>query len=623
MNRKLTAVFFTMLLTLPMLAWIPTVSAQPEDPTWHMYRPSLDPDESLSINETVHNANTSDEASVGIGVNIMHYYENWTRDPYLGRDGVDFRVAATANTRKGITYACLGPYSIVEWIDAVDPVPGVIGDDCGHWLNVTLEYGVRFYGGPGYDHSAEYDEVWVSSNGFLSFDSEFTDPPPTNTTMPDPEEPNSLVAVHWADLFVDGQAEVTYYSDSNVFCVCWKNVLNQNNGKRQTFEVIIKNDRVFERGQNVIEFLYKNVTWTDSDALVGIEDQEGYKGVTGSSPSSGEKLEFIPHKESAEIKRLKIKIVKSDPNALIDIDEDPDRLRGINVMLENDNQDPTLLYEGAVNNGLTLLMSTATEVVLKSNAAGIILEASLIGLEAAADYVKEFSPFKKEEADIEDATTNDTEAHIHVKADCAQGWPVDAAVGAQVDWVFTDDNTENHSINVTAELEYTYYNVYGVSYDGEISTSVNLNMEIGHTLTIYAGQGGKTNPVPGVHTYGYGESAEVTAIADDGYALYSWTLDDEEWNATSTVLNVTMNCDHTLAVTFEEYPWDVTDDGKVNVKDVFAVSKRFGYECGDPEYDSACDVNDDCKINVKDLYAVSAKFGWDNYAYTYWTYPNQ
>ena len=42
MKSKLAASFLTMLLMLSMVTWIHLVSAEPEDPTWHMYRPKLD-----------------------------------------------------------------------------------------------------------------------------------------------------------------------------------------------------------------------------------------------------------------------------------------------------------------------------------------------------------------------------------------------------------------------------------------------------------------------------------------------------------------------------------------------------------------------------------------------------
>jgi hypothetical protein len=64
-----------------------------------------------------------------------------------------------------------------------------------------------------------------------------------------------------------------------MFVVLWDNVLNKRNGYRQTFEVIIEDFMVPSggRGQNRIKFLYESVTWS-SDAIVGIEDQEGEKG---------------------------------------------------------------------------------------------------------------------------------------------------------------------------------------------------------------------------------------------------------------------------------------------------------------------------------------------------------
>lgn len=551
MKREIKTGFSTAFLMLSLLLYILPVSAQPEEPTWHMYRPRLAPHDTLHIDETVHNANTTDEASVGIGVNVMDYVENWQWTPYDNRDGVCFRVAVTANTRKGITYDCGSPYSYPsnEWIEAVDPVPGVTGDNNGSWLNISLYYGVRFYGGPGYEcHSAEYTKVWVCTNGFLTFDSEFTDPPNIGN-FPDPAEPNSLIAVHWADLLVDGQAKVTYYSDLFVFCVCWKNVLNKNNGKRQTFEVIIEDDRLFERGQNLVKFLYKNVTWTGSGAIVGIEDQEGYKGTFGYYAPSGQKIEFRSYKKSAEIKRLKIKMEKSDPYALVFTDTSSYSLKGINVMLKNNDPDTGLWYENALNDALSLLMSEAVVLLTGSNAAGIIFEASLIGIDAVASYVKEFSPFKREEADIKDITTpNDPEAHIYVKAEGVHGWPVDAAIGAQVHWVFTDDNTQNHTIRITAELEYTYYNTDGVSYNDKISTSVKLNMEKGYNLAISTGSGGTTNPAPGTYTYSFGKPVTVTASAYSDYEFDFWALDGVP--KFGDPITVTMNSDHTLIAYF-------------------------------------------------------------------------
>jgi peptide/nickel transport system substrate-binding protein len=54
---------------------------------------------------------------------------------------------------------------------------------------------------------------------------------------------------------------------------------------------------------------------------------------------------------------------------------------------------------------------------------------------------------------------------------------------------------------------------------------------------------------------------------------------------------------------------DVNADGKVNVKDIFAVAKAFGSEYPDPKYNPNLDINCDGKINVKDIFATAKNFG--------------
>jgi peptide/nickel transport system substrate-binding protein len=64
-----------------------------------------------------------------------------------------------------------------------------------------------------------------------------------------------------------------------------------------------------------------------------------------------------------------------------------------------------------------------------------------------------------------------------------------------------------------------------------------------------------------------------------------------------------------------EYDWegwdtDVNLDGKVNVKDIFAVAKIFGANAGpDSNFAIECDINLDAKINVKDIFATAKNFG--------------
>jgi len=572
-------------MMLSLLCWIPPTLASTPESEWWMYRPS----EHAYINHHVENASTNDEASVGIGVFIASYEENanfWPFEP--GRDGLIFRVAATANTRKGITYNHYTVDSLIHWIDLSSLGPEYIvttHDDGGRWISLPASLAVRFYGGPGGHPSAEYEKVWVCSNGFLSFDSESNSSDPKS--IPNSDNPNTLLAVYWSDLDPTG-GWIKYYIDEThgLFIVEWYNVLNKNNGIRQTFEVIIWNSwdsLLRQRGQNEFAFLYQSVTWDDC-AVAGIEDQEGYKGIqTGGL--SGQSVYFNVEKEAAEIRWLKIRIEKCDGEAEIWIARHPGVLKGVNLQSRDEDPAPPW-YEDAVCDGVTLLMSSILSAAL-GPAAGVIFKASLIGFGAVAAYVQEFSPFKYEDPDVKDADTTENEAHLHAKAEGSWGWPVDASFGSQIYWVFTDDSTRDHSIEITATLEYCYYNTNHEIFTDEISTSVDLSVKIGRTLTISTSSGGTTFPTPGTYTYDYGESVTVNASSYSNYAFDYWILDGATKYGKS--ITVTMNSDHNLKAYFKHtggggcpfvHPWNGTG---------YAIDNNL---LGDSEASGGADVED-------------------------------
>jgi len=70
----------------------------------------------------------------------------------------------------------------------------------------------------------------------------------------------------------------------------------------------------------------------------------------------------------------------------------------------------------------------------------------------------------------------------------------------------------------------------------------------GATLTIEASGPGTTNPAPGLHTYGEGESVTVTALPDTGRSVF-WYLDGEEAGDALTV-DVTVTGDMVLQARF-------------------------------------------------------------------------
>ena len=55
--------------------------------------------------------------------------------------------------------------------------------------------------------------------------------------------------------------------------------------------------------------------------------------------------------------------------------------------------------------------------------------------------------------------------------------------------------------------------------------------------------------------------------------------------------------------------WDLNFDGKIDIRDVAAVSKAFGSLPGDPTWNIEAEVTCDFKIDIKDVAAISKRFG--------------
>ncbi len=56
-------------------------------------------------------------------------------------------------------------------------------------------------------------------------------------------------------------------------------------------------------------------------------------------------------------------------------------------------------------------------------------------------------------------------------------------------------------------------------------------------------------------------------------------------------------------------PGDINGDGKVDLKDIFAVGKAYGSVISDPRYIPNADINGDGKIDLKDYFISCLNFG--------------
>ena len=127
-----------------------------------------------------------------------------------------------------------------------------------------LPFTVNFYGD-------DYTAVHICSNGFLSFASDSTTASPVS--IPNTDAPNALIAALWTDLDLSQGGNITYFEDATRFVVSWENVpLAGNTAAKQTFQVIL------EKNGN-ITFQYKTLNSVPTEAVVGIESQEGLTGI--------------------------------------------------------------------------------------------------------------------------------------------------------------------------------------------------------------------------------------------------------------------------------------------------------------------------------------------------------
>jgi subtilisin family serine protease len=121
-------------------------------------------------------------------------------------------------------------------------------------------------------YGAQFNDVFVSSNGFLTFNSA-AGSYAMNVRIPLGAPPNRLVAGYWDDLNPSAGGLIFRHQDTanGRFIVQWSGVPHAGGGSPQTFQIILSAD-------GSILFQYKTVTETE-DSTVGIENLFGNIGL--------------------------------------------------------------------------------------------------------------------------------------------------------------------------------------------------------------------------------------------------------------------------------------------------------------------------------------------------------
>lgn len=180
--------------------------------------------------------------------------------PYIQNSPQDISVTLVYTSSFERSYLPLATMNSGNWIDITDGTVLLLGDD--DVRKITLPFSFRFYG-------TTYNDLWVSSNGFVSFANGYTSW--TNDCLPGSSAPNNAIYIYWDDLRpADGGGDGTIYAkqvDSETFVIEWYEVSHYGTSDRETFEIVLKKD-------NTILLQYQSLSNTSS-ATVGVENANG------------------------------------------------------------------------------------------------------------------------------------------------------------------------------------------------------------------------------------------------------------------------------------------------------------------------------------------------------------
>lgn len=102
---------------------------------------------------------------------------------------------------------------------------------------------------------------------------------------------------------------------------------------------------------------------------------------------------------------------------------------------------------------------------------------------------------------------------------------------------------------------------------------------------------------------------------------FSWTCVNNKIGTNETVqvkqsLQVSSSIGRISSFSFDTifeqgvyFPWDLNQDGVVDVRDLFILAKAFGSTPQTPNWDPRADLNADSIIDIKDKYIVALHYG--------------
>jgi len=482
MMKKPLAILFLTILLLQMVLMAQALEIE---------RPS----EVVKIKRRVQNAYTNNEASVGIGVYVDQYSTEFS--DYGGRDCINMNVSMITNSRMGASYTSSVPESLQWYEEGILQYRNTysnVGDDCGFWVELPSPFRFRFYSTE--YRSEDYCEVWVCTNGFISFDpSEPTSAYPS--TIPSPEQPNALIAALWTDLVIDDQASIiTGLSPSlDYFVVIWKDALRKGSELRLTFQIALEGFHEFDRTprsccEGSIRLSYQSVSPITTNFTYGIENLEGCRGcgemLSGENLSSFDQTTRTLRNNANSnffIEYLTLEFTDSNwENARYYFPDVIHNIRGNNIRTKAEpppQTDETSGFIRALGGTATLLAGKGGIVIAGYTVPVWPVSVALITM-TWLDVLARFQYNNVQWIELLDSWngTGIQKAYINVTAfeQRATSLVTDATLCTVFHWVL-DDELEGHSLTITArEQYYKCDRTTGQITHKEITTSVNIGI---------------------------------------------------------------------------------------------------------------------------------------------------
>ncbi|MGB9778478.1 MAG: CARDB domain-containing protein, partial [Candidatus Bathyarchaeales archaeon] len=146
---------------------------------------------------------------------------------------------------------------------------------------------------------------------------------------------------------------------------------------------------------------------------------------------------------------------------------------------------------------------------------------------------------------------------------------------------------EGYSMNITVKVK-----DYG-TFSETFNVTVYANTTTLETKGISLASGASANLTFTWNTTGY---------AKGNYTI--WAYAEPVPDETNITDNMFIN-----GIVYVGIPGDINGDGKVDLKDVYAVAKAYGSFPGHPKWNPNCDINNDQKVDLKDYYTTCKNYG--------------